>query len=117
MKKGITRNVFLIWKYVIKIPTIQNHINFLNGCYSNYSERNFYKKFLHAKYEGNMVKYVAPSLFCSWFGLIQIQMRCKPKNEDLTEEEKKFYEPLCGADNKKENFGYFNNRLVCLDYP
>jgi hypothetical protein len=63
-----------------------------------------------------MVNYVTPSYFCSWFGLIQIQARCEPRLENLTEEEIHFYKDLHCGDYKKENFGYYKNKLVCLDY-
>lgn len=64
-----------------------------------------------------MYDWVAPSYFCSWFGLMQVQARCKPCSKDLNDKEKKFYYPLCGTDAKKENFGYYKGNLVCLDYP
>jgi hypothetical protein len=60
---------------------------------------------------------VAPSLFCSWFGLLQIQSRCEPKLEDLTAEEIEIFRDLHKGDFKSQNFGYYKGRLVCLDYP
>ena len=58
---------------------------------------------------------VAPSIFCSWFGLIQIQKRCTELDRNLTDEEKRHFMSVC-QDIKKENFGHYKNRLVCLDY-
>ena len=116
--KGITRIVFLVSRFAIKIPNHRyGHRHFLQGCYANWSERKFCKDFKNADYPENMYQYVAPSYFCSWFGLFQIQARCEPYNEDLTEKEKEFFKPLCWGDNKKENFGILKGRLVCLDYP
>jgi hypothetical protein len=113
---GCTRIVFLISRYAIKIPNfIYCHQHFLQGCYANWSERNLCKTF-KSRVAPNFINLVAPSYFCSWFGLIQIQARCDPKLEDLTNREIKLYEPLCGGDFKKENFGYYKGRLVCLDY-
>ena len=118
MKCGITRIVFLLKNFVIKIPNYNySHSHFLQGCYANWSERKYYKEFSKADYEENKVRYVAPSYWCSWFGLIQVQAKCEPMLEDLTEEEKEIYYPLSGSDNKKENFGWYKGRLVCLDYP
>lgn len=115
--KGVTRIVFIFNNIVVKIPNfLYQHSHFLQGCYANWSEREYYKRHSKADYENNMVEYVVPSYFCSWFGLLQIQARCEPKLENLTEEEEKFYEPLCGTDCKKENFGWYKGRLVCLDY-
>jgi len=113
--KGVTRIVFLFKNIVIKIPNfLYCHQHFLQGCYANWSERTFYKNMkliAHPLYHK-----VAPSYYCSWFGLIQIQARCKPMLQDLTEEQKKEFEPVCGLDNKKENFGWYKDTLVCLDY-
>ncbi len=115
--KGTTRIVFLTKKYAIKIPNFKYcHQYFLQGCYANWSERNYYKIHSKANYENNMSEWVVPSYWCSWFGLIQIQAKCKPMLRDLTKKEKDFYHPLCGTDNKKENFGWYKERLVCLDY-
>lgn len=119
-RMGITRIVFIFDKFVVKIPNFfYQHDHFLQGCYANWSERRYCVGL--KKYPSNerlpCATSVAPSYFCTWFGLLQIQAKCKPKLEDLTEDEVSFYEPLCGSDYKKENFGWFNDRLVCLDYP
>lgn len=114
---GITRIVFLIGKYAIKIPNLKNgHLHFLYGCFANYSERNYCK--LMKNVENN--KYynlVAPSLFCSWFGLIQIQIRCIVNENELTDEELLYFENVRDGETKPNNFGFLNGRLVCLDYP
>lgn len=116
--RGISRIVFIFKYYVIKIPNYRfGMLHFLQGCYANWSERHFCKSFKNEDnvYE-NLYKYVAPSYFCSWFGLLQIQAKCKPLLRDLTNEEKIIYKPLCGKDNKSENFGWYKEKLVCLDY-
>lgn len=112
--KGTTRIVILIGKYAIKIPNfLYQHNHFLYGCYANCSERRH-----NITFKGREeLQYVAPSYFCSWFGLLQIQARCEPKLNDLTQEEIDFYENLHQGDFKKENFGYYKGILVCLDYP
>ena len=60
---------------------------------------------------------VSPSLFCSYFGLLQIQKRCKPLDRDLTDEELVSFKYYCNEDCSKTNFGYYNNNIVCVDYP
>lgn len=113
---GCTRIVFLVGRYAIKIPNfLYCHQHFLQGCYANWSERVLCKTFKN-RVDPNFINLVAPSYFCSWFGLFQIQARCEPKIEDLTQDEIELYEPLCGGDYKKENFGWHKGRLVCLDY-
>jgi hypothetical protein len=108
---GITRIVILIGKYAIKIPNFRySMLHFLQGCYSNWNERQFYKNLTENK------DMVCPCYYCTWFGLISLYKRCNPKLEDLTEQEIKNYSLFHNGDYKKENFGYYNNKLVCLDY-
>lgn len=116
-RKGVTRIVFIFSNFVIKIPNFSNcHQHFLQGCYANWSERQFCKSFKDIEPKENFIWKVAPSYFCSWFGLLQIQAKCEPKLEHLTKEEMEFYKDVSGTDNKKENFGWYKGRIVCLDY-
>ena len=111
-KIGTTRIVFLIGRYAIKLSNHGYcHQHFLQGCYANWAERNYCKMFKDLPI-GDMV---APSIFCSWFGLFQIQKRCEPLNRDLTAKEEKMFKDVC-TDIKAENFGIYEGRLVCLDY-
>ena len=115
IEKGTTRLVFIFKYFVIKIPNFTySHLHFLNGCYANWSERNFCKIF---KNMPEFYNKVAPSIFCSWFGIIQIQKYCKPLNREITEAELMFLENVRGGESKRENFGIYNNNIVCLDYP
>ena len=90
------------------------HKQFLIGCLSNWSERERYKLLLKYSKEIHMV---APSLYCSYFGLIQIQRRCKPMDRDLTDEELTSFQYYCNEDCAKTNFGYYKDNIVCVDYP
>lgn len=113
IKKGITRCVFLIGPIVIKFPKFglgslsQGHINFLKGCVANWNERLVYR------YTKSLL--LAPTLWCSWFGLIQIQKRVKLLDRELTKAEKKTMQKFC-SDIKSSNFGIYKGRLVCIDY-
>jgi len=60
---------------------------------------------------------VAPSLFCSLFGLIQIQKYCEPLDRDATSEELEYLKDVRGGETKPINFGLYKKRVVCLDYP
>ena len=113
MKRGVTRLVFLVGRYVIKIPNFTNsHLHFLNGCYANYSERNYCKMFSKMPEFLNLVAY---SYFCSWFGLIQIQQRTIICSDDDYINYEKFI-TVC-SDCKPINFGSIDNIIVCVDYP
>jgi len=116
VKIGTSRIVFLINKYAIKIANFRNGQQlFIYGCYGNISERKYYKQHSKVDYNDNMVEYIAPSLFCSWFGLIQIQIRAEPLTRKMSNKEFNFFRNLT-TDNKEENFGIINNKIVCIDY-
>lgn len=117
IKSGVNRVVFVLGRYAFKFPNfMHSHLHFIHGCYANCKERDYYRVHSKSVYEGNMAEHVAPSLFCSWFGLVQVQSRCDVLDRDLTDEEKEFFVPLCGLDNKRSNFGLIDGKLVCLDY-
>lgn len=115
-KEGITRIVILIGNFAIKFPNVRNgQLNFLTGCLSNYRERLYCKTF-----KGVLNNYyyslVAPSIYCSIFGLVQIQKRCIPLNRELSGDEIDKFREISRGDLKPENFGIFKNKVVCLDY-
>lgn len=115
-RKGVTRIVFIFDRFVIKIPNfLVQHNHFLHGCLANWNERYFYKRWNKTQFK--LLNKAVPSIFCSWFGLFQIQKRCEVLNRDLTLEEIEEYKYLHNGDIKKENFGYYEGELVCLDYP
>ena len=115
IKKGTNRFVILVGDYAIKIPNIGNgHLLFLHGCRANYSERN-YCKMMKGVENNKYYKLVAPSLFCAWFGLLQIQKRCMDISFEITEEHLVQFESIEG-ESKENNYGLYNGQLVCLDY-
>lgn len=110
---GITRIVFLIGKWAIKIPNFRyQHSHFLQGCYANWSEYTFCRTMKGLPEYFNKV---APTVFCTWFGLVSVQKRVAELERDLTENETIYFKELT-TDIKKENFGYVNDILVCIDY-
>jgi hypothetical protein len=113
MKIGTNRIVFYCGNYVIKIPNFTySHTNFLVGCLANWRERDYCKVF---KFLPEFYNLVSPSYFCSWFGLIQIQRKVEVLNRELSESELHQFKGRFG-DIHKSNFGWFENKLVCLDY-
>lgn len=119
VKEGGTRVVFYIGKYAIKIATFKRtHAQFLQGCYANFSERSFCK-LMSKRYSINSEineKLVAPSLWCSWFGLLQIQMKVEILDRRLNYDEQMQFADITD-DWNPVNFGIYQNRIVCVDYP
>lgn len=116
VRSGITRVVFIFDKFVIKVPKFKFgkycQYNFLKGCIANLSERKFCKLFK----DFPTYDLVAPSYWCSWFGFILIQARCnKTLERELNFQELQKFQNVC-SDLKPENFGYYMDNLVCLDY-
>ena len=117
VNSGITRIVLAIGKWVIKFPKLSNgHMHFLFGCFANYSERSYCKNMVTME-DRALYNLVAPSIFCSWFGLFQIQKRCIVNTEELSQSVLDRFKNVHGMDTKPNNFGYIDGRLVCLDYP
>ena len=113
IKKRFTRIVFVFDCIVIKIPNfLYGHQNFLRGCLENWSERKFtkdYKDFDYYSYK------ICPVLFSTWFGLLSIQPKAEVLKRELTDEEIKYFKYIV-SEPKLANFGYYDGRLVCLDY-
>lgn len=110
---GTTRIVFLIGNYAIKIPNhVVCHQHFLQGCYANWSERRYTKTFERLPEFYNKI---APTIFCSWFGLLSIQRRVVELDRHLTVNEVEYFKDQT-TDIKMQNFGYLDKRLVCIDY-
>lgn len=109
-RKGVTRIVLLIGSYAIKFPNpLYCHSHFLQGCYANWSERQLTKRFNIYQHK------ISPTFFCAWFGLFSVQRRVLELNRDLSSKEVEYFKELT-SDIKKENFGWLEERLVCVDY-
>jgi hypothetical protein len=113
IKRGDTRVVLLIGSFAFKFPRYTTQRFFLQGCIDNISERVFYKT--SERYGIALKHKLSVSLFCSWFGFIQIQKRCLPLNRELQNIEKEYFKGVT-TDQKSDNFGIYNGVIVCLDY-
>lgn len=106
IQTGITRVVFLTKNYAIKVPRWHyGWANFIAGIYSNLSETQCWK--------ATKSEHLCPILF-SFGGFIVIMPRikiCKTESEitSIPNEE--------GIDRKPDNYGYYFNKVVCVDYP
>lgn len=116
IKHGTNRIVILVGGIAIKVPHLFNgHYNFLIGCEANYGERRYCKMMLGV-YNNRFYDLVAPSMFCSWFGLIQIQRRCVVNTVPLSNKKLAKFDNVRNGETKAQNFGYYKGKLVCLDY-
>ena len=112
IRKGTNRIVFCIGRYAFKMPNFTYSQDlFVRGCYSNLRERKLYKQFKSFNYD------LCPSFFCSWFGLLQIQLRCQspvtPEVVDLFNVYKKLF---LVSDIKADNIGVYKNKAYIIDY-
>jgi hypothetical protein len=129
IKTGVTRNVILIGKYAIKIPSCKSYRCFLNGILGNEQEAHWSKAF-------KWTKKLCPVLWSSWGYSIVIMPRIKV----LTDEEcnngflqkwldtnsfnnidefiliEKVEEEKFPVEKKSDSFGWLNERLVIIDY-
>lgn len=110
VRSGVTRIVLLVGKYAVKLPRIgQGWKRFVCGVYSNLSEHECWgvnKSIGHTQY-------LCPILF-SFGGFIIIMPRIKICT---TDEELEDYPKEDGDDYKPINYGYYEGRVVCVDYP
>ena len=105
-KQGVTRIVYLTKKYAIKLPRIRRGwMMFIQGMYSNLSENQCW-----SVCQG---EYLCPVLF-SFGGLILVMPRieiCKTEEDIISIPNEE------GEDRKPINYGFYENRVVCVDYP
>ena len=115
IKKGSNRIVFLLSDFVIKIPNFLNgHLLFLHGCLANYKERHFCKMMKNVD-DNSLYKLVAPTLYCSWFGLVSIQVRCKQIKNTPDKHLLNEFNRISG-DVKMCNMGLYKGNIVLYDY-
>lgn len=117
IQEGVTRIVFAVGRYVVKIPNFKVQYNhFLLGCTANWTERMMWKRYRDCAFMPHK-DLVVPSSFCLWFGLIQVQHRAKVRSNDdhLSVEECELFKKVT-TDIKASNFGTYKGRMVCIDY-
>ena len=123
--QGRTRMVILTARYAVKIPQLKKYKNFLLGMLSNMQEVAMSKS--HDERLCPVKTYLP-------FGLLLIMPKCDIVSEDIFEsmDKSKFwpnesedYHPknTCEramqnvpVENKPDSFGYFDNRIVAIDY-
>lgn len=119
VKKGITRIIFIFQNYVIKLPNFTYSWNlFLTGLLANLNERNCWKYNVDNEL-------LCPIIWMSIGGWILVMKKVDVKKH--IEERKldninhfdyyiKWINSGFGGDDKPDNYGYLNEKLVKIDY-
>lgn len=109
IREGCYRIVFLIGKYAIKIPNFRYEWrHFIYGIYSNIQEYNGWT------YTKNPL--LCPVIWKSFGCFIIVMKRCDPISSAVLIDYEKWEEIGFGGDDKHDNYGYLNGRIVKLDY-
>lgn len=127
IRHGVTRTVLLTRRYAIKLPSLRPYgdgvagllWSICRGILANQSEAVWWNMA-----EPKMRAYLCPVLR-SWLGgIINVYPRCEPYEVDGATAEKMFtreFSPVellypHPGDNKPDNYGWLDGRVVCLDY-
>lgn len=110
--EGISRTVFLVGPYAIKVPCGRyGWEKWLRGLLANMQERRFGR----LGWEG-----VCPVLLADPLGLVVVMPRCRPVPGYFTDS---YYERLINrgdyripAENKPDSWGILNGKTVAVDY-
>lgn len=125
-RTGVTRIVFIFKQVVVKIPNFSySWQHFLKGLLANIQENTCYK------WSGNK-ELLCPVIWASWGGWVLVMKRADIKRhedeiralpftiqdpeEQVKERYKEWINAGLGGDDKCDNYGYINNRLVKVDY-
>lgn len=114
LKKGSTRWVFVVNNWAIKIPSCYNYESFLKGLLSNMQEVKFSKCI-------QMKERLCPIAFYLPLGLLVVMPRAIGfKKEHMSIESLEYFRNNNGypipVELKPDSFGYYEGRLVALDY-
>ena len=112
-RSGITRIVFELKNIVIKIPNFfYQWDHFLKGLIANINESGVWQWHPHKEL-------LCPVVWCSWGGWILIMRKAKI----LTDKEfvehvdiHAYTEAGFDGDDKSDNYGWFEGRIVKIDY-
>lgn len=110
-KFGVTRNVFLVGRYAIKLPAISSWRLFLQGLLCNMQEAEF-----------STMKWdtMCPVLLSSSLGFVVVMQRVETLTFEEAEREmetmKAIRETGVPVELKPDSFGWLNGRIVAIDY-
>ncbi len=112
---GVTRLVFLVGDYAIKVPkpVIWNH--FLRGLIANMEEKLiWYIVNIPETLISDTKEFLCPIVWASWGGWIIIMKRTEPVDPE-TWQPITLLEKVC-RDHKPQNYGMLDGRMVMIDY-
>lgn len=121
---GITRTVFIFKNFVVKVPALRWSYNiwycFLRGLCANIEESRTWKIFI--VHEPEKALLLCPVIWCSYGGWILIMKKADvekwvKESELLNWSYVAHINAGIGGDDKPDNYGYYENRLVKIDYP
>lgn len=117
---GVTRIVFEFDKFVIKIPNFKySWMHFLKGLIANMNENSIWKWQAHPNNETARPDLLCPVLWAScggWILIMQKAVRCEWINDESQWNYKEWIDAGFGGDDKPDNYGYLNGKMVKLDY-
>lgn len=109
-RSGISRTVIVFRDFVIKVPKLKyGWYYFLLGLTSNIEEYKTWKIKQH--------DLLCPVRYMSWGGWFLVMERATVCEDNEKLDYQPFINAGLGGDNKPDNYGYYNGRLVKIDYP
>lgn len=113
---GCTRIVFVFRCVVVKVPNFTcQWSHFLKGILGNLHENKTWK-WNSGKYESGKSKFLCPVIWCSWGGWILVMKRAEACDwgEEINYDDWSYLG--FGGDDKPQNYGWLEGRLVKIDY-
>lgn len=116
---GCTRIVLILKKIVIKIPNFTySWENFLKGLIANITERNSWEYAnIPDSYNYRYRDLLCPIIWSSWGAWIVIMKRARVlTDEEYLSTNLKIHKYYYAGDDKSDNYGYLNGKIVKIDY-
>lgn len=108
--EGITRWVIVLHSVAIKVPKLKYGWKyFLQGLLANINEKDTWQN--HPRKD-----LLCPVKWCSWGGWVLVMRKAIPCPEETEIDFSKWIEAGLGGDDKPDNYGFLNSKIVKLDY-
>lgn len=113
-RRGISRTVFLVGDYAIKIPAMRRYGKGVAGVLWSVS-RGIQANLSEAQWSSGSGDGVAPVMWSLW-GVVNVYPRCEAVGADETVDYATIAPWIPTGDRKNENVGRLHGRLVWIDY-